>query len=98
MLQSSLSDGVAFDPFSFQKDGAQAIEHNADLLFSRMVLRGCPLDVADKRLVRRRGRVGFLSCISTTSRQGYDAGRGGERDIEYREQKPYWRKRLKGTT
>src|SRR6185437_9560391 len=41
---------------------------------------GCPPDVADKRLERRRGGVGFLSCISTTSRQGYDAGRGDERE------------------
>ena len=26
MLQSSLSDGVAFDPFSFQKDGSASAE------------------------------------------------------------------------
>ncbi len=26
MLQSSLSDGVAFDPFSFQKDGLGSAE------------------------------------------------------------------------
>jgi hypothetical protein len=26
MFQSSLSDGVAFDPFSFQKDGSASAE------------------------------------------------------------------------
>ena len=49
---------------------AQAIEHNADLLFSRVVLPGCPPDVADKRLGRRRGGVGFLSHLSLL--EGYD--------------------------
>jgi hypothetical protein len=39
------------------------IEHNADLLFGRVVLPGCPPDVADKRLGRRRGGVGFLSHL-----------------------------------
>src|SRR6476469_7029588 len=38
-------------------------DHNADLLFSRVVLPGCPPDVADKRLGRRRGGVGFLSHL-----------------------------------
>src|SRR5580693_7163910 len=41
----------------------QAIEHNADLFFGRVVLPGCPPDVADKRLGRRGGRVGFLSHL-----------------------------------
>src|SRR6476620_11083144 len=41
----------------------KAIEHNADLLFGRVVLPGCPPDVADKRLGRRRGGVGFLSHL-----------------------------------
>src|SRR6476619_4666932 len=41
----------------------QAVEHNADLLFGRVVLPGCPPDVADKRLGRRRGGVGFLSHL-----------------------------------
>src|SRR6476646_9816265 len=39
------------------------LEQNADLLFSRVVLPGCPPDVADKRLGRRRGGVGFLSHL-----------------------------------
>src|SRR4029079_12080743 len=54
--------------------------HNADLLFGRVVPPGCPPDVANKRLGRRRRGAGFLSCISTTSRQGCDAGRGGGRE------------------
>jgi hypothetical protein len=32
---------------SVRISAAQAIEHNADLLFSRVVLPGCPPDVAD---------------------------------------------------
>ena len=32
----------------------QAIKHDAHLLFSRVVLPGCPPDIADKRLGRRR--------------------------------------------
>src|SRR6185312_1712776 len=42
---------------------AQAIEYNADLLFRRVVLPGCPPDVANKRLGRRRRGVGFLSHL-----------------------------------
>ena len=33
------------------------------LLFGRVVLPGCPPNVADKRLGRRRGGVGFLSHL-----------------------------------
>ena len=36
---------------------ASAIEHNADLLFRCVVLPGCPPDVADKHLGRRRGSL-----------------------------------------
>ena len=42
---------------------AKAIEHNADLLFRRMVLPSCPSDVADNAF-RRYGRgLGFLSHL-----------------------------------
>src|SRR4029077_6999329 len=42
---------------------AQAIDHNADLLFGRVVLPGCPPNVADKRFGRRWSGVGFLSHL-----------------------------------
>src|SRR4029079_19146304 len=37
--------------------------HNADLLFGRVVPPGCPPDVANKRLGRRRRGGGFLSHL-----------------------------------
>jgi hypothetical protein len=40
-----------------------AIEHNPDLLFSRVMLPGCPPDVADKRFGRPWREVGFLSYL-----------------------------------
>src|SRR5262249_18727523 len=42
---------------------AQPVEHDTDLLFSRVVLSGCPPNVADKVLGRHRRRVGFLSHL-----------------------------------
>ena len=55
--------GDAFAPAKLGNWGfaAQAIENNADLLFGRILLPGCPSDVADKLLGRHR--VGFLSHL-----------------------------------
>jgi len=57
--------GDAFAPAKLGNWGfaAQAIENNADLLFGRILLPGCPSDVADKLLGRHRGGVGFLSHL-----------------------------------
>ena len=44
----------------------QAIKHNADLLFSRVVLPGCPPDISDKRLGRRRIRSARAAMVGTT--------------------------------
>jgi hypothetical protein len=46
----ALGDAFAPAKLGDRALAAQAIEHNADLLFGRVVLPGCPPDVANKRL------------------------------------------------
>src|SRR6516165_2838630 len=57
--------GNAFAPAKLGDRGfaAKAIERNADLLFRRMVLPGCPSDVADNAFRRHGRRIGFLSHL-----------------------------------
>ena len=43
----------------------QAIKHDAHLLFSRVVLPGCPPDIADKRLGRRRIRSARAAMVGS---------------------------------
>ncbi|MEJ2378021.1 MAG: hypothetical protein P8Y71_22445, partial [Pseudolabrys sp.] len=42
---------------------AQAVQNDADFLFSRMALAGCPADVFHNPLRRRIGVPGFLSHL-----------------------------------
>src|ERR1700745_1284840 len=57
--------GNAFAPAKLGDRGfaAKPIEHNADLLFRRMVLPSCSSDVADNAFRRHGRRLGFLSHL-----------------------------------
>src|SRR6516165_5757389 len=59
--RSVSATGNAFAPAKLGDRGfaAKAIEHNADLLFRRMVLPSCPSDVADNAFRRHGRRLGF---------------------------------------
>ena len=60
---AKVGDKLVTRDFGGGPSAQRPIEHNADLLFGRVVLPGCPPDVADKRLGRRWGGVGFLSHL-----------------------------------
>src|SRR6476661_9901519 len=51
----ALGDALAPTQLGDRSFAAQAVEHDADLLFGRMVLPSCPTNVADKVLRRHGG-------------------------------------------
>src|SRR5215469_2438883 len=59
----ALGDALAPAQLGDRCFAAQAVEHDADLLFGRMVLSRRPPNVADKVLGRHLAGVGFLSHL-----------------------------------
>src|SRR3974390_3372420 len=59
----ALGDAFAPAEFGDRSFAAQAVKHDADLLFDRVMLAGCAPNVADKGLRRSRRRAGFLSHL-----------------------------------
>ena len=72
MFQSSLSDGVAFDPFSFQKDGSASTEVDVRPVSGSVGFHGNARDFSAVRVwVPRIGRtvLVFASHIRRTACQ-----------------------------